>query len=342
MKLKDIIINNLKLYAKTVFPSGIILYFKDFFRSRKYHKKYWKLISGKGSLRDIEVVSIEFCSICNLSCRYCFLEKKKRPAFLSLDIYKKLLAEICGNSEYQIKIMEWPISGCFFLHPEYKEIIGITREYKEKYPKFEPWIILNDNMMLFDREKVDFVFDQGVVNQIICSVDGIDKETFEYMRPKADFDKVLENTEYLLRKSKESKTKITVQINNGRDNKCRGRELDSRLKEIFNQAGIVTRWEPLDWNESFHGEQPQYIPNPFFCSFVFESVSLSAFGAITKCCMDLKETTRYGDFAKNSLESIWFSEDRRAFLRLMHEGKRRLIPGCGTCSIGYVNQNKFQ
>lgn len=332
--------NNAKLRIKQAL-FGFLKDLRSRFRSLKYAHKYKKIISGQANLKEIEVISIEFCAICNLKCRYCFLTKGNRPTFLSLELYRKLLLELCENKGYRIKIMEWPISGCFFLHPEFGGIIKITREFEEKYPDFKPWIILNDNMMLFDRDKVDFILKQGVVNQIICSIDGVDKETFEYMRPKAEFEKVLENTRYLLSKNNECGNKVVIQVNNGRDEKCSGRKLDLRLKKIFNQADLVTNWEPLDWNESFHKEQPRYTPYPFFCSFVFESVSLSASGAITKCCMDLKEATRYGDFNKNTLESIWFSDQRRAFLRAMREGRRRLMPGCDTCSINYVSQNKF-
>jgi len=328
------------MFLRKTFLGKLYLGIRNVLRAQKYRAKYAKLISGKGSLKDIEVISIEFCSICNLNCRYCFLTKGERPSFLGLDIYKKLLIEICENKEYQVKIMEWPISGCFFLHPQYKEIIKLTRECVEKYPNFKPWIILNDNMMLFGKDKVDFIFGQGIVNQIICSIDGIDKETFEYMRPRADFDKLLENMSYLLRKKSESKNKIVIQINNGRDANCAGRHLDLRLKEIFSQADFLTDWEPLDWNESFHKERPCYASYPFFCSFVFESACLATSGAIIKCCMDLKESTKYGDFNKNTLKSIWLSEERRAFLRRMHEGRRSSISGCASCSISYMSQNK--
>jgi len=341
LKLNIKVKNFLKSCIKRTPFKGVFLYCRTLTRSRKYYKKYKAIISYQASLRDIQVVSIEFCSICNLSCRYCFLDKKNRPAFLDIGIYKKLLDEICLNRQYHIKIMEWPISGCFFMHPGYKEIIVMTKEYKEKYPDFRPWIILNDNMMLFNEDNVEFVLKQGVVNQIICSIDGVGKGTFEYMRPNADFDTVLKNTDYLLRKNSEYGKKIVIQINNGRDEKSVGRKLDLRLKEIFNRADLVTNWEPVNWNVSFHKDQAGYTPYPFFCSFVFESVSLSASGAIIKCCMDLKEATSYGDFSKNTLESIWFSDQRQDFLRAMHEGKRHLIPGCDTCSINYVSQNKF-
>lgn len=334
------IVNKVKPYINQA-GFDFLVNLRRHFRSLKYARKYKKLVSGQGSLREIEVLAIEFCSVCNLKCRYCFLDKRDRPAFLNLDLYRKLLLELSENNRYRIKVMEWPISGCFFLHPEFKEVIKITKEFKQKYPDFRPWIILNDNMMLFDKDKADFIIEQGVVNQIICSIDGVDKETFERMRPQAEFDKVLENTGYLLNKNRESGQRIVIQVNNGRDEECFAKKLDLRLEHIFSQVDLVTNWEPLDWNESFHREQPCYAPDQSFCSFVFESVCLSASGAITKCCMDLKEATKYGDFNKNTLESIWFSKERLEFLRMMREGKRCLIPGCEFCSISYVSQNKF-
>lgn len=340
-KLNNKINNFLKRHIKRTALGNSFLHFRTFINSQKYHKKYKRIVTDQSSLSNIEVISIEFCSVCNLKCKYCFLTKGNRPEFLSLDLYRKLLLELCENKEYSIKIIEWPISGCFFLHPKFDEVVKITREFEEKYPDFKPWIILNDNMMLFDKDKVDFILEQGVVNQIICSIDGVDKETFEYMRPQAEFEKVLKNTGYLLSKNNECGNKVVIQVNNGRDEKCSGRKLDLRLKKIFSQVDLVTNWEPLDWNASFHKEQSRHTPYPFFCSFVFESVSLSTSGAITKCCMDLKEATKYGDFSKNTLESIWFSDQRRAFLRVMREGKRQLIPGCNSCSINYVSQNKF-
>ena len=317
-----------------------LISFRSFLRGWKYHHKYRRITSGKDSLKNLEVISVEFCSICNLRCRYCFLEKKQRPSFLDIDVYKKLLFEICQNKEYQIKIMEWPISGCFFLHPKYKEIIQMTKESQGKYPNFRPWIILNDNMMLFDKDTVDFVLGEGVVNQIICSIDGVDQESFAEMRPHADFNKVLENTKYLMDINKRSKKKIIIQINNGRDSGCLGRKLSSQLAGIFKQADLMTYWEPLDWNESFHKKVPSYVPGASFCSFVFESVALSTSGYILKCCMDLKEATKYADFKKSTLEEIWFSDTRKAFLKEMYAGDRESIPGCSCCSISYVSQNK--
>ena len=161
------------------------------------------------------------------------------------------------------------------------------------------------------------------------------------MRPNADFDKVVENTLYLLERKRQLRKKTVIQINNGLDKASNSKRIDPRLRNIFDRAEYVTHWKPADWNESFHTDKPRYIPAEHFCSFVFESVSVSTSGAALKCCMDLKGSTKYGDLSKNTLESIWFSDKRRSFLGMMHEGKRGLVEGCGNCSITFVSQNKF-
>ncbi|MBF0485476.1 MAG: SPASM domain-containing protein [Candidatus Omnitrophica bacterium] len=303
---------------------------------RELGKKFSCFKKGKISLRDIQCVSIEFCSVCNLRCRYCHLKQGDRSAYLSLNLYEKLLFELCGNKQYrQDIIMEWPISGCFFLHPQYKEIVRLTAGFKRRYPAFSPWVILNDNMMLFDEEKVDFILGQGVVKKIFCSIDGVNKESFEYMRPGAKFETVIKNTRYLLKKNKAAGHKVIIQVHNGNDDVSKKQCQDACYDEIFKEAHKVSQWEPRDWNDSFHTKSGAFSPRAGFCSFVFDSVTLSSSGAVIKCCNDLKEQTKYGDFSKDTLESIWRSQKRRDFLELMSKGERRKIPGCHNCSIGF-------
>ena len=134
--------------------------------------------------------------------------------------------------------------------------------------------------------------------------------------------------------------KAIIQIHNGNDAVSNKHHCDNCLSEIFAQADNVSKWEPRDWNDSFHSNAPAFSPKAGFCSFVFESVVLSSSGAIIKCCNDLQERTKYGDFSRETLESIWLSQKRKGFLELMSNGERRKIPGCNNCSIGLVDMGQ--
>jgi len=294
---------------------------------------------GFNTLRDIKIFSIEFSSVCNLRCKYCYLDKLDRPKTLDIDVYEKLIKEISENPQYNLQTMEWPISGEFFVYPHFRDVVAITRHYMDGNPHFRPWVILNENLMLMDEERMDLILNSGVVKQIICSVDGHDKDTFENMRPPAKFDIVSERVRLLKEKNDALGQPIHIQINNGRDQSSLDKAFSSEMKEVIRLGDSVTSWHPEYWNESFNKKDHQYYPAKGFCSFVFNNVTLSSSGFISKCCMDLKGQTEYADLRKNTLKEIWHSNIRKQFLTLMFSNKRNKLKGCATCSIANTNND---
>lgn len=301
--------------------------------------KYLRIKLGLNILRDIKILSIEFSSVCNLRCKYCYLDKLDRPKTLDIAVYEKLIKEVSENPEYNIQIMEWPISGEFFVYPKFREVISITKHYMDQNPRFRPWVILNENLILMDEERMDLILRSGVVKQLICSIDGHDKETFEDMRPPAKFDVIAERMRVLKAKNDALGHPVHIQVNNGRDHRSFGKEFSKEMKEIIRLGNSVTSWHPEFWNESFNKPDRQYDPAKGFCSFVFNNVTLSSSGFVSKCCMDLRGQTEYADLRKDTLKNIWHSQARKQFLTNMFRNKRSLIKGCGSCSITQTNNN---
>lgn len=81
---------------------------------RLVHYVFWLFqytrmkLRGNGS-KDIKILSIEFASVCNLRCTYCFLEQNDRDRFLDINIYEKLIKEVAQSPKYHIRTMEWSI-----------------------------------------------------------------------------------------------------------------------------------------------------------------------------------------------------------------------------------------
>lgn len=304
--------------------------------------RYGRFLLGMNIVKDIKILSIEFSSICNLRCKYCYLDKLERPKTLDIGVYEKLIKEVSENPGYHIRTMEWPISGEFFVYPHFKEVIEITKRYMDENPHFRPWIILNENLTLMNEERTDLILKSGVVKQLICSIDGHNHETFEDMRPPAKFDVILQRMRWLKRRNEELGFPVHIQINNGRDERSWGKEFSEEMKEILRMGNSVTQWQPEHWNESFNKPQRYYRPAKGFCSFVFNNVTLTSSGYISKCCMDLRGQTEYADLRKNSLEDIWHSKTRREYLNLMFRDKRARLKGCRNCSLSYVdNDNRY-
>ena len=300
---------------------------------------YIRLKWGFNTLRGIKILSIEFSSACNLRCKYCYLDKLDRPKTLDIAVYEKLVKEVSENPEYNICTMEWPISGEFFVYPQFREVVAITKRYMDQNPHFRPWVILNENLMLMDEDRMHLILQSGVVKQLICSIDGHDKETFEDMRPPAKFDVIVERMRALKAQNDALGHSVHIQINNGRDQRSFGKEFSREMKEIIRFGDSVTSWHPEYWNESFNKPDHRYYPAKGFCAFVFNNVTLSSSGFVSKCCMDLRGQTEYADLRKDTLKNIWRSQARRQFLTDMFRNKRILIKGCSSCSITQTNNN---
>lgn len=301
--------------------------------------KYLRLKLGLNVLRDIKILSIEFSSVCNLRCKYCFIEQNDRTRFLDINIYEKLIKEVAENPKYKIRTMEWPISGEFFVYKNFKEVIQITKKYWDANAHFRPHILLNENLTLLDAERIDLILKSGIVAQVICSIDGRDAQSFEDMRPPAKFEKVLHNYRNLVKRNRELSHPVFIKVNNGRDEQSQVKEFSREMRGIFAVADDISFWHPKFWNESFNSKEKKFYPAKGFCTFVFNNVTLSANGSIAKCCMDLKGATVYADLAKHSLEEIWHSNVRKEFLEMMFKNRRSGLSGCKTCSITNTNND---
>lgn len=306
-----------------------------------------RLRQGRADLKEIEVLSIEFASVCNLDCAYCFLDRKNgRPHYLDPAIYRKLITEIAGNPAYSVRTMEWPISGDFFMNKRWREFLDITRRAMDEHPNFRPWVVLNDNMMLFTPDRIEAVLDSGVVHQIICSLDGRDRESAERMRPGARYETLLAHIHALVDASHARGNKVVIEINNGTDALCRHVPIDPIMQAVFDRVDRVRSWTPVKWNDSFtinDDSDGGAVPKPGYCQFVTNAVGLSTSGKLIKCCMDLQESTAYADFTASTLEQLWRGPERLAFMEKMGQGKRCELPGCATCSIGHTdNDNAFK
>jgi len=301
--------------------------------------RYLKLKFGFNVLGDIKILSVEFSSVCNLRCKYCFLDQLDRERFLDIDVYEKLIKEVAENPRYNVRVMEWPISGEFFVYPKFREVIAITKKHWDANPRFRPHIILNENLVLLDDEKIDLILGSGIVGQIICSIDGHDAQTFEDMRPPGKFDKLVRNMNLLVEKNRNMKKPVFLQVNNGRDERSAAKPYSGDMARLLKMGDSVTQWQPEFWNESFNKPEKKYIPAKGFCTFVFNNVTLSSSGEVSKCCMDLRGATTYADLRHHTLEEIWHSDARKRYMTDMFRNNRSKIKGCSSCAITNVNND---
>ena len=121
---------------------------------------------------------------CNLKCRMCYFsgESHRLPdrSQLSLDDYKAM-ADSVFHRVLRLQI------GCGAeptLYPHLPELVRLAKE------KGVPNVSLTTNGNLLDGEKLDELVDAGL-DELILSVHGLTRPTYEYLMQHARFDKFL-------------------------------------------------------------------------------------------------------------------------------------------------------
>jgi radical SAM protein with 4Fe4S-binding SPASM domain len=157
------------------------------------------------------------------------------------------------------------------------------------------------------------------LDQILISIDGAVKETYEKIRRNGDFEKTVSNIETFLRlkkKLKKKKPSITLQI-----------ILMKETEEEINQ--FIKKWKPFNvedilvkrfstWSgyipESETLAKPEHkykkkaVKQRPPCYYLWHSVVILQDGGVVLCCKDFDGLVKVGDLKKQTLDEIWNSE----------------------------------
>lgn len=181
----------LKNMVDTSKPLG---YLHRIYMRRKTNKKFKELDLEDIKRLDLNVLGIEFTNVCDLNCIWCPLERK-RTGFMKIELLRKILEEVV-KEENKITNIALHHGGETTLHPGFEEMLDLIKEYKtSNFPKVS--LLTNANQLTKEKSKI--IIDSNAIDWMRFSIDGGNKEDFEYIRRGAKWERVLENTNNFFR-----------------------------------------------------------------------------------------------------------------------------------------------
>ncbi len=266
-------------------------------------------------------VLMEVTNACNLRCRMCFIwgegvKRRRETGFIKDNVWRMAIDEI-GS---------WPVNitldlhgaGEPLLHPDFFTIAAYAKSKKNISAGFL------SNATLLDEEKARKVIETGI-DWAAFSVDGAQKEAFEYYRKGAEFEQVEANIERLLSMRKNNKPSIIF-------NMVSHSETDP---EIF-----VNRWKgkvdvlTLSRKRPPNREagRPIVLTQP--CPFLYQQLVMGWNGLTGLCCEDFWCDYVTGKFPDRSLFEIWNGRELNRARKLHAKGDYRKIDLCRHCEAG--------
>jgi len=286
-------------------------------------KLLWGYLTGRSKLNALPVEYIvETTAKCNLYCPMCPRESHPQPkADMAEDVFEKLVLQARDSAEHMMLIG----LGEPFMDPHIFERIELCHRHSISS-------LLSTNGTFLDEKLSAKVLDSPL-EQITLSFDGARKETFEFYRKGAKFEKVRDNFVRFARMKKDrgSRLQVVVQMVKMDGN---ADEVDDFVRFWSAVPGVdQIRIKADETNllkpESLHSAADWKHP----CHYLWRgAVYVKQNGDVYPCCQSyMLDGAPLGNLEQEPLQTIWNSGEMQEMRRLHAAGRGGEVEMCSRC-----------
>jgi len=287
----------------------------------------------------IKWLNFEFCSACNLRCKWCTLDHQKKVVMMSPLILEKILDELARNRNFRLERIDFHNGGEVLLHNNLREMLGIVSS-KRRHLHHRPLISLLTNATLLTEEKAEIIVESHALDEIRFSVDGGTKELFETIRVGAKWESVKENilkfVEINNRSGKKIKTGIICIVPPEKEFDVKWMSED--FKFLFSNIDNIS----LRYPHNFDGSKDLGLPRreqdtaeQKMCYLLLGNLVVLPDGDTVVCCADLNSRGVIGNITQNTLEELYFSSERLSMIEMFVKNRKNQISLCEHCEGFY-------
>lgn len=265
-------------------------------------------------------VRIESTNLCNSDCITCprsSLTRKK--GVMDFALYKKIIDEC---SKYRVHRIHLHNFGEPLLDRELSEKITYAKENRLKARVFS-------NFSLLTRERAQELVSSGL-DDLRISFDGYTKETFENIRRKLSFEKVVNNIKLLLETKKRMKSntpKIGLTFVETPLNRPEKQLFLDEWKGVVDKT-IITKFH--NWGGKVAKEkEKKLIP----CPRIWTTITVLWNGDVALCCLDFDGKVILGNVREQSIFDIFHSDRIKAIRGYHLKWQYEKIPICKDCDL---------
>jgi radical SAM protein with 4Fe4S-binding SPASM domain len=286
-------------------------------------KLLWGYLAHRSKLGALPVEYIvETTAKCNLYCPMCPRETHKQPkADMSGNVFERLVRQAGRTSEHMMLIG----LGEPFMDPKIFEHIEFCHEHSIS-------TLLSTNGTFLDEKTAARVLDSPL-EQITLSFDGAKKETFEFYRKGAKFEKVRDNFVRFARMKHErrSKLQIVVQMVKMEGNAA---EVDDFVRFWSALPGVDqvrVKEDETNLMRPDAGHAAEEWKHP--CHYLWRGpMYVKQSGDVYPCCQSyMLDGAPVGNIEQQPLAEIWNSAPMQQMRRLHAAGRGGEVDVCSRC-----------
>jgi radical SAM protein with 4Fe4S-binding SPASM domain len=285
--------------------------------------------------KSLPNVQIELSNICNAHCVICPISKMKRKReIMNFKLFKNIVDQL---SEINFDQTVAPfLEGESLLIPN---ILDYLRYIRKKLPKAKVSLISNGTRL---DKLADSILKEGLLDSLVISFDGGNKESYEAVRRGLSFEKISNNVHKFISRRKDlKKEKPTVSISMVVTNKNYNSQ--NELKKEFSDADDIGFHKRFNWAGQ-HGpvktsknRLKTFLTKQNYCQRFNSTITILADGRVALCCFDYEGTELLGDLKKQSIMEVWNGKKTNQIIRYLKNRNFEKLPLCSRCD--FINHN---
>ncbi len=265
------------------------------------------------------VIQIETTNRCNAKCTMCPIgpQMTRSRGIMDLKFFTKIVKQCQGK----VQICHPFLNGEALLVPNILEYFAAVKNSNLANVLFTNASLLTENM---SRE----IIERELLHEIVFSIDGADKETYEAIRIGLNWDVVRENVSAFIRIKKELgavKPKIFIQ------GVSEEKELVEKMKKIWSEKdATLSRCPPSNFAGQL--DRSNFKPKKNYCPRLYSHLTVLVDGRCALCCFDFDCKVIIGDLNKQSVEEVWDGEILADIRQKIKEKRYDELTLCAHCS----------
>jgi len=286
-------------------------------------KLLWGYLARRATLAALPVEYIvETTAKCNLYCPMCPRETHAQPkADMSADVFERLVRESGGTAEHMMLIG----LGEPFMDPRIFERIEFCHQHSIS-------TLLSTNGTFLDERLAGRIL-ESPLEQITLSFDGASKESFEFYRKGAKFDKVRDNFVRFatLKRARRSRMQIVVQMVRMERNAGEVAEFVRFWRGVPGVDQVRIKEDETNILRPDAGHAAEDWKHP--CHYLWRGpMYVKQNGDVYPCCQSyMLDGAPLGNLESQPLARLWNSDQMRSMRRAHATGRAGEIDVCARC-----------
>lgn len=281
---------------------------------------------------NLGLINISLVDGCNLNCLWC--DRPDNYSFVDLD-HLKITVNKINNEVNSVPLLQIIGSGEAFLHKEIEKAIDIIGKVNIPGVRKEIWT----NGTIGGTFKN--ILEKNILDGIVFSFDGYgDKESFEYMRRGAKFEKVLGNIQECIQTRNDLGSNCQIGISSIYPNDglipfkhVNEKDVKKRFHELFHSADNIMLRNLHGYNGTYDVQgMPKVnhgIIGPCYRAEIGQLV-IDTKGNVHPCCQDINHSITIGNILENNINEIMFSGQHKKIINGLRNGE--IVDVCHNCN----------